>query len=154
MATSDRPARFPGGAPTATHPDDRREEPWLAGSELIDQALLDRDGRRAGRVDDLVFEVTPGQGDRPPRVELQGIVSGPLPRPMSGPFVVLRVLARLGYLLVGIRDPHPAVVEWRHVTAIDALVHLDLPRAQAGLTPVDAAVGRLIRRVPGANREH
>lgn len=60
------------------------------------------------------------------------------------------MLARWCYRACGIRDPRPAVVEWRHVAAVDALVHLDVARDEAGLRAVDSSVERFVAKIPGA----
>ncbi|KHL01427.1 hypothetical protein LK10_16345 [Sinomonas humi] len=123
----------------------------LSMGQIIDHAILDRDGHRAGRVDDLQFELEPGrsEGD-PPRLVLRAIVSGPVPRPMPS---LLGGIARACYRLIGVQDPRPAVVDWSHVKAIDAFVHLDVERVAAGLRRVDEAVLRYVGKLPGAGRE-
>lgn len=133
----------------------RDDGPWLAVSQVMNHAILDRNGRRAGRVDDVLFDVSDearqGDGSTAGRASralvLRAVVSGPLPRPTPR---VLRSFFRLSYLACGIRDPRPAVVDWRHVEAIDALVHLDVDRDEAGLRTVDRSVLRVIARIPGS----
>lgn len=116
----------------------------------MDHAIIDREGRRAGRVDDIQLEIKPGQaqGERPELV-LSAIVSGPLPRPTPKPF---RLLARFCYRLCGVVDPQPALLDWKHVQAIDALVHVDVERVAAGLRAVDESVRRFIEVIPGSRR--
>lgn len=130
--------------------DDGGQAPELALSRVMDHALLDRDGRRAGRVDDLQFDLIPGS-DRgePPKLVLRAIVSGPLARPVPK---VLRTIARACYRLVGLTDPGPVTVGWSHVTAIDALVHLDVGRSEVGLRAVDEAAGHLVEKLPGSRK--
>ncbi len=113
---------------------------------VIDHALIDRDGRRAGRVDDLELEVIAESGQAP-RIVLRALVSGPLPRPTRR---LVRRLARWCYRLIGVRDPHPVTLGWSHVRAIDALVHLDVGRREAGLQVVDHACERLLQHLPGS----
>ena len=130
------------------------EEPTegLAMGQVIDHALLDRNGRRAGRVDDLQFDIVePRDPTQPPTLVLRAIVSGPLPRPTSAGFAAL---ARLCYRLLGVRDAAPVTVEWRHVRAIDAFVHLDLNRAEAHLWAVHEAALRIVEKLPGSDKEH
>ena len=132
----------------------RDDGAWLALSQVMNHAILDRDGRRAGRVDDVLLDVSdaaPGDarstGPAPRSLVVRAIVSGPLPRPTRR---ALRAFFRLCYLACGIRDPHPAIVDWRHVDAIDALVHLDVDRDEAGLRTVDRSVLRFIAKIPGS----
>src|SRR4051794_40255886 len=116
----------------------------LAASRVMDHALLDREGRRAGRVDDLLFEVRPAaSAGAPPVIFLRELVSGPLPRALPRP---LGALARIGYRALGLSDPRPAHVDWCHVKAIDALVHLDVQRDKAGLRAVDEVIVLWLRR--------
>ncbi|HKU11336.1 MAG TPA: hypothetical protein VJQ61_08925 [Sinomonas sp.] len=123
----------------------------LSMGQVIDHAILDREGRRAGRVDDLQFELVPGSAkDDPPRLVLRAIVSGPVPRPTSK---LLRGIARACYRLIGVHDPGPATVDWSHVKAIDAFVHLDVDRVESGLRKVDEAVLRFVGKLPGSGRE-
>ncbi|WP_334171433.1 hypothetical protein [Sinomonas sp.] len=131
--------------------DDGGRPRGLSMGQIIDHALLDRDGRRAGRVDDLEFELVEGraEGD-PPRLVLRAIVSGPAARPMPR---ALSAAARACYRMIGVRDPGPATVAWSHVKAIDAFVHLDVERVEAGLRAVDEAALRFVRRLPGSGRE-
>lgn len=121
------------------------------GKHVVDKGIIDRDGRRAGKVDDLVLEA-PGldPGSRASEPEVVAIVSGPLAlaRNMPG---WLRWLAYHTYRLAGVAEPQPAEVPWRHVAAIDVMIHLDVTRAEAGTTALAHAVERrFIGRIPGA----
>jgi len=120
------------------------------GKHVVDKELLDRDGLRGGKVDDLVLEIAaPTDGELPPP-RVVALVSGPfalarnLPRP-------LRWAACVVYRLLGIVDPRPVEIPWARITAIDVVVHVDLDREAAGLTALqDAVARRLIGRLPGA----
>ena len=138
---------MPAPAPSG----ERGDEAWLALSQAMDHGMIDRNGKRAGRVDDLLLEVVEDEhGDR--RLVLDSIVSGPLPRPVPAWF---RMFARACYRMCGIRDPHPTIVSWQHVEAVDALVHIDVDRDEAGLQPVDRSVLRFVSEIPGsAGRGH
>lgn len=117
-------------------------------SRVIDHGIMDRDGRRAGRVDDLLIELCEdGRGRE--RLVLREIVSGPLPRPASR---LLTAIARFCYRLLGVRDPRPATIAWSHVRMIDVAVHLDVDREEAGLRKVDGACERIVRRIPAAEK--
>jgi len=119
------------------------------GKQVLDKELLDRDRRRAGKVDDLVLELDdPGGAAALPRV--QAILTGPtaLSLSMSRP---VRWLVHNGYRLLGLRDPHPAAIAWERVTAIGVVVHVDVDREDAGWPALfDAVNARLIKRLPGA----
>ncbi|MBX6341579.1 MAG: hypothetical protein IRY97_03905, partial [Thermomicrobiaceae bacterium] len=102
------------------------------GKLVVDRELVDRDGRRCWKVDDLVLEL-PEPGARP---RVVAIVTGPLalsadlPRPLPW-------LARQLYRLLGLKDPHPVEIPWSQVRAIDVVVHLAIDREAAGLTALD-----------------
>ena len=155
MATSNPPC---GDGP-ADHAPDRTagkaggragNVPGLSLNQVIDHALLDRDGHRAGRVDDLLLEFGPAaDSEQSPALILRSLVSGPLPRPTSK---IVRLLATASYRLLGIRNPGPVTLPWSHVSAIDALVHLDIDRDEAGLRTVETAAGRIIRKIRGSGR--
>lgn len=129
-------------------PDGEHQRRQLALRQVIDHALLDRNGRRMGRVDDLRLRLDTDGATR--RLVLDAIVTGPLPRRASWP---VRVLARIGYGMVGVRRPAPAVVPWSAVSAINALVHLDIDREESGFRLVDKAALRLIAHLPGSARQ-
>lgn len=115
-------------------------------SRVIDHGIMDREGRRAGRVDELLIELREdGRGGE--RLVLREIVSGPLPRPASR---ALAAIARLCYRLLGVRDPQAATIEWSRVRLLDVAVHLDVDREEAGLRKVDAACERIVRHIPAA----
>lgn len=141
MASSERPgARRRGGG--------TRTPRAFALSRVIDHGIMDREGRRAGRVDDLLVELREADPhDRAPRLVLRAIVSGPLPRPASW---ALAAVARLFYRALGVRDPEPVTIEWSRVRMIDVAVHLDADRDAAGLRKVDAACERIVRHIPAA----
>jgi len=119
------------------------------GRWVVDRGLLDREGRRAGVVDDLILELPSGNdggSDLPRVVALQ---TGPMAL-SENLWPPLRALARLIYRLLGLRDARPVEIEWDHVSAIDVVVHLDLAREEAGLEALAQAVRRrLIGRIPG-----
>ena len=115
------------------------------GKHVLDKTLLDAEGKRAGKVDDLLLELPDDGG--PPIV--RAIITGPLalvqeqPRWTRGP-------VRLLYRLLGVRDPHPAQVAWSEVTTIDVAVHAGCDREAAGLNLLaSAAARRFIDRIPG-----
>jgi hypothetical protein len=120
------------------------------GKHVVDKAMLDCDGRRAGLVDELLLEIRRNADGSPAEPRVVAIVSGPLALSGHGP-APLRRPARWIYRLLGLADPHPAEMAWTHVTAIDVVVHLDVSREQAGLTALaDAVRQRYIGRIPGA----
>ncbi len=120
------------------------------GRWVVDRGLIDRDGRRAGVVDDLIIELPePGGGEAAlPRVV--ALQTGPMAL-SENLWPPLRALARLIYRLLGLRDARPIEIPWERVSAIDVVVHLDLSRDEAGLEALASAVRRrFIGRIPGS----
>lgn len=115
---------------------------------VIDHGIMDREGRRAGRVDDMLIELRE-DAHGSPRLVLREIVSGPLPRPASR---ALTAVARFCYRLIGVREPGPVAIEWSRVRMLDVAVHLDVDRDEAGLRKVDAACERIVRHIPAAEK--
>lgn len=121
------------------------------GKHVIDKELIDRNGWRAGRVDDLLLEIPePAPDGTSHDPEVLAILTGPLavsrnlPRPVEW-------LVRQMYRLLGVPDPRTAELPWSAVTAIDVTVHLDVDREEAGLLHTEHAVAqRIIGRLPGA----
>ena len=115
------------------------------GKHVLDKTLLDAQGKRAGKVDDLLLTL-PDDGDEP---VVEAIITGPLALAAEMP-TWLRAPLRLLYRLLGLRDPRPRRVPWRDVTAIDVAVHLGCEREAADLNPLGEAVARrYIDRIPG-----
>ena len=115
------------------------------GKHVLDKGLLDRDGLRCGKVDDLVFDV-PADGSAPTVVAL---VTGPLAFSRTVGGWATR-LARIGYRLVGLRRPEPVEVEWDHISAVDVVVHLDLDSEQTPLQALPDAARRIVDALPGS----
>lgn len=116
------------------------------GKHVVDRGIADCNGRRTGKVDDLLLEWAEG----PDGPTVAALITGPLALSRSLPRWWLRV-ARLLYRFCGVDDPRPVEIPWSHVASIDVLVHLDLDRDEAGLAPFQRAVEeRFIRRLPGA----
>lgn len=121
------------------------------GKHVVDRLVLDRDGRRAGVVDDLLLNIPDldEHGHSPPP-QVVALISGPLalacqlPRPWLW-------LARQVYHLLGVADPHPEEIPWTDVSAIDVVVHLNVSRATVGTDALAQAVNRrYLSHIPGA----
>lgn len=115
----------------------------------MDKEIVDRDGLKCGKVDDLLFELR--EGERP---VVRAIVTqhGAL-APLLGSRIS-RVVAWLRALILGPgNDTEPMMIGWEHVTHIDVTVHVDLDRRDAGfLESEDAIWDRWIRHIPFAER--
>jgi hypothetical protein len=123
------------------------------GVQVVDRELLDRDGRHAGKVDDLILEFdTPGTDKAGPCAgpRVVALVSGPtaLSRNFSRP---VQRFVRAIYRLLGVTNPKPSEIAWENVKCIDVVVHLNVDREEAGWSAVgDAVNSRFIERLPRA----
>lgn len=118
------------------------------GTMVLDKEILDRDGLRAGKVDDLLLALPDGDTGEGP--EVVALITGPtaLSRNLSRP---VRALVRTIYRLLGLRDPRPSLIAWNHVTRIGVVIEIDVDRSTGGWTALGDAVNkRFIDRLPGA----
>ena len=115
------------------------------GKHVLDKGILDRDGLRCGKVDDVVFDL-PGDGSAPTVV---AIVTGPLAFSRTVGKWAVRI-ARIGYRLVGLRGPEPVEVGWDRIAAIDVVVHLDCDSEQTSLQALPDAARRIVDALPGS----
>jgi sporulation protein YlmC with PRC-barrel domain len=115
-----------------------KENEFDAGFWLLDDQLVDSQGRRCGRVDDVEFKGRAGG-----KTELTAILAGPgafvgrLPRSMR------RIAAR-------VLSDRTIVVPWNEVKDIDARVRLKRPARDLGLGLGDDEVGALVKKLPGS----
>jgi len=95
------------------------------GLRLLDDQLLDVDGHRCGRVDDIQLKGKPGS-----RTEVSALLVGPgawtprLRRPFSD-------------LVDGLSPDHMHVIPWDEVTAVGTAVHLSSTAKELGLETND-----------------
>lgn len=120
------------------------------GRQVLDKGVRDRHGLRCGKVDDLVLEVPDQETSVPPR--LRALLTGPTAFASTLP-APLPALTRMLYRLLGVRDPHPLEIGWRHVTRIGPTVDLDIDAAHSDIDALaDVLDERVIRHLPGARR--
>jgi hypothetical protein len=99
---------------------------------LLDLDLVDSDGRRCGKVDDIELAGSPGEA-----LYLAAIVAGP----GAWPARFTRRLRRVaGRLLHGGRTR----ISWRTVEDFDSVVRLNRTAAQLGLARGDRDLARLV----------
>jgi sporulation protein YlmC with PRC-barrel domain len=117
--------------------------------EVLDKEIVDCDGFKAGKVDDLLLAVHAGE---PPIVRAIVTQHGAVARQFGG--TITRVSGWLRRRVLGFEpDVAPVEIPWEHVTRIDVTVHLDLDRHHGGLMRSEQAVwDRWISRLPWARR--
>jgi sporulation protein YlmC with PRC-barrel domain len=117
--------------------------------EVLDKGLVDRDGHKAGKVDDLILEIRDGHG---PVVSTIRCGRGDLASHLGRNVEALAAWLRR-HILGPEGDVPPAEIGWEHVTQIDVVVHLDLDRVQSDLIHTQNAIwARWVRRIPWAER--
>jgi hypothetical protein len=118
-----------------------------AGLHLLDRQLIDKDGRLAGKVDDLELEVPEGGG--PPTVT--AILAGPgaLSRRIGGRFGAW--LEAIANRLRDGDDREPARVSFAVVKGIDSAIDLSVPKRESETDRLEAWTrDHLIGKLPGA----
>lgn len=118
-----------------------------AGLHLLDRQLIDKDGRLAGKVDDLELELPTGGG--PPTVT--AILAGPgaLSRRIGGRFGAW--LEAVANRLRDGDDQHPARVSFAVVKRIGSAIDLSVPKTELETERLEAWTrDHLIGRLPGA----
>jgi hypothetical protein len=118
-----------------------------AGLHLLDRQLVDRDGRLAGKVDDLELEF-PSDGG-PPLVT--AILAGPgaLSRRIGGRFGAW--LEAVANRLRDGDDRRPASVSFAVVKRIESAVELSVPKAELATNRLESWTSdHLIGKLPGA----
>lgn len=115
-----------------------REEPILIAHRLLDEQILDSEGRRCGRVDDVELRGSP------PRVTALLVGEGLYPR---------RLPARLRGLARRLTGPerwgaNALRIPWEEVDEIGATVRLRGKAEELGLGAGDDPGNWLVRRLP------
>jgi len=106
---------------------------------ILDHQLLDSEGRRCGKVDDLAIEGGPGE-----EAEVVAILCGPaLWRGRAG--LLGRIAARLG-------GGGRVRIPWSEVAEVESHVRLKKRAPDYGLGRVDDRLRPWVQRIPGAGR--
>jgi sporulation protein YlmC with PRC-barrel domain len=106
------------------------------GLSLLDHQLIDSEGRRCGKVDDLDLGSVL---EDPPAVE--AILSGT---------PAWRNRGRLGRLMARVIGGKVVHIPWDEVEKVEAAVHLKRPAHELGLARAEDRVRPLISWIPGA----
>ena len=116
---------------------------------VMGKEILDRDGFKGGKVDDVLLELREGD---PPVVRAILTQHGAVARVLGHRVARWGAWARARTLGFG-ADVAPIEIGWEHVTRIDVTVHVDLDRHDVGLMRSERALWeRWISRLPLANR--
>lgn len=116
----------------------RRDEPIFVAHRLLDEQILDCDGRRCGRVDDIELKGSP------PRIVAllvgEALYPRRLPRRLRG--LARRIAGSETWGSNALRIP------WQEVDEINAAVHLRGKAEELGLGLGDDPENWLVRRLP------
>jgi hypothetical protein len=110
------------------------------GFMLMDRQLIDSEGRRCGKVDDLDLEGGPGE-----ETKVVAVVSGPEVWRAGKHGPIGWITARL----FGGGDD-TALVHLDTIEELGPVIKLKLPAAELGLGQGDDRVAEFVRRIPGA----
>jgi sporulation protein YlmC with PRC-barrel domain len=106
---------------------------------ILDHQLIDSEGRRCGKVDDLELE-----GIREGRPRVAAIVCGP---------GAWRGRGRVGALVGPLVERTTVRVPWNEVASLDSAVRLKKTAAELRLARGDRRAARWIEKLPGASLE-
>jgi sporulation protein YlmC with PRC-barrel domain len=113
--------------------------------DLLDKQVLDRHGRKMGKVDGIVLEL---RADGPPRVAFIEIGLVVLLRRLLG---ALGDVAGVIERRLGVRDGEPVLVPASKVTAAGIDVRLDLEASDTEALAWEQWLGKhVVRRIPGS----
>ena len=115
-----------------------KDDEFDVGYWLLDAEIVDSDGRRCGRVDDVELDGGPGEP-----AHITTVISGPGAFPDRLP----RWLRPLAERIFGQRETR---VPWSEIDDIDAVLTLKRKGEALGLGHGDDAVGRIIGKLPGS----
>jgi hypothetical protein len=106
---------------------------------ILDRQLIDSEGCRCGKVDDLAIEGGPGEQARIVAI-------------LSGPGVWRNRAGLLGRFAAWVGRGRRVRVPWKEVAEVESHVRLKKNAADYGLGRGDDRVRPWIERIPGANR--
>jgi sporulation protein YlmC with PRC-barrel domain len=109
------------------------------GLNLLDHQLLDAEGRRCGKVDDLALEGGPGE-------ELQ------LAAILSGPGVWLAPAGLIGRAAAWLGGGRRVRVPWEDVAEVGSHVKLRKRAGELGLGRGDDRLRPYLEKIPGSDR--
>jgi sporulation protein YlmC with PRC-barrel domain len=113
--------------------------------DLLDTAVVDRNGREMGRVDSIVVDV---RDDAPPRIT--GLEIGPA-------VLASRVMPMLGRIVAGIEhafgvdEGRPLRIPVSKILGITHHVKVDIAAGQTSAGAVEHLLRRWVSRIPGSS---
>jgi hypothetical protein len=111
--------------------------------DVLDQAVVDRDGRAMGRVDGLLLKVSPRCPPTLTAILIGPSVLGDRIHPLLGRLV--RAAEQL-FGLVG----RPTQIGFGHVIGIDREITVDMSISDTSVDAVERGLRTVVSRIPGA----
>jgi sporulation protein YlmC with PRC-barrel domain len=115
-----------------------RDDEFDIGYRILDDDLIDAEGWRCGKVDDIEIDGKPGEP-----AQIEAILTGP------GAYAP-RLRGRLARLVSKIAGDEIVRVPWSEVEDVDAVVRLKHPAGELGLGEGDRRARRLVQWIPGS----
>jgi sporulation protein YlmC with PRC-barrel domain len=115
-----------------------REHEFDIGYRILDDDLIDCDGLRCGKIDDVEIEGEPGGEAR---------ISAILVGPGAG---ARRLPERLQRVAKRIFGDEVVRVEWEEIEDVDTVVRLKRSAEELGLGAGDRRLGEFVGRIPGS----
>jgi sporulation protein YlmC with PRC-barrel domain len=116
-----------------------RQNEFDIGHWILDDQLVDEEGRRCGRVDDIEFDGAPGR-----KTVITAILVGP------GAYR-MRFGRRLRSLASRVLGDEMVRVPWKTVRRLDVVVELKGRREELRLGSGDAEAEQIVGKLPGAD---
>ena len=113
-------------------------------NEMLDQQVLDRNGRELGRVDSIIFEL---RDDGPPVVAAIEIGLVTIARRLH-PFLG-RCASALEYI-AGVETGRPVRVPYSKIIDLEPDVRLDLTSTEVATLALDQKARAIVAAIPGA----
>jgi sporulation protein YlmC with PRC-barrel domain len=116
--------------------------------DIMDKQLVDCEGDKMGRVDDLLLELRPGETPA-----VRSILSGHGSGTVIFPSFLEGFARWLQERVLGLDAVEPIEIGWEHVKYITVAVHLDVDRQDVGGTDTEHRLWeRWLGPLPGSRR--
>lgn len=116
--------------------------------DVMDKGLVDRNGDKMGKVDELLLELRPGEL---PAVRTIVLDHGSLL--VLLPTFLANICRWIEERILGLTEIEPIEIPWERVESIDVVVHVDVDRQQVGATQTEEALWeRYVSKLPWARR--
>jgi sporulation protein YlmC with PRC-barrel domain len=113
--------------------------------DLLDEQVVDRNGRDMGRVDSVVLEVGDGRAPRVVAIEIGAAVLAARVRPIFGRWMAALEVA------CGVGDGTAVRIAFEDVIAVADHVKVDRSVGESGTATIEQRLRALLSRLPGSS---